>query len=108
MLGAGEYDQRVEIQSATETRGDRGGPEKSWALHAKAWARVMTGTARDFVEGGRDLEERRISLILRYRSDLDNDMRVVWEGVAYRITGLTPYRSKNELQIDAVYTEARA
>lgn len=107
MLGAGDYDQRVEIQTPTETRGERGGPVTSWALHAKVWARVMTGTARDFVEGGRDLEERRISLILSYRSDLTNDMRVMWDGAAYRITGLTPYRSKNELQIDAVYTEAR-
>lgn len=103
-LNPGKRDARITIQTFTEVQSNTGQPVKTWAdLTATPgmWAEVKPPT------GSEQFQSRQVNAIaettfnVRYRSDLNVEMRVVYETTPYDIQALTEIGRQEELDIRA-------
>lgn len=84
----GQLDQRVTFQSATRTPDGMGGHAETWADIPSApnvWAKVKVETAREQEQAGRSVGVRAVLFTIRNRSDLDEGMRLVWDGEVHNV-----------------------
>lgn len=84
----GQLDQRITLQSYTLAADGAGGQAKTWANFASVpnvWARVQPGV------GSERFNEDRVNAIaptiftIRYRSDVDERHRIIWNSEEYNI-----------------------
>lgn len=92
MIGAGELDRRVQLQSATVTNDpDYNEEVLTWATYATVWAKLEHHTQRqEWSEGeafAREFAQFGMFLTIRYRSDVTSEHRVIFEGTTYEIIG---------------------
>jgi SPP1 family predicted phage head-tail adaptor len=82
-----QMDRRITIQQATETRDDHAGVTHTWADVATVWARLdHPQTSNDEAqEAGKQTVHRRTEFTIRYRSDVTEKMRVVYNSENYDI-----------------------
>lgn len=85
-----QLNRRVELQRATIQRDSYGGEVKTWATLATVWARVeVTGVSENFDnDANRAVPIRNAKMEIRYRRDLRETDRVVYDGLAWDIEGL--------------------
>jgi SPP1 family predicted phage head-tail adaptor len=92
MIGAGELDRRIDLQSATITNdANYNEPVKSWSTYATVWAKMEHHTARgEWSEGAvsaREYAQFGLFFTIRYRSDVLPEHRIVFEGDNYELIG---------------------
>lgn len=101
----GELDQRIAFQKKTETPDGFGGSSVVWAdidSLANVWAHVRAKSGRERLEADRVEASANYIFIIRNRSDLSEDMRIVWDGTPYNIRSLLQAKSRAMyLEIDA-------
>lgn len=76
--GAGDLDQRIELQRASRTRTSSGGATPSWATYATVWAQVRPMTGRERENAQRQEAAANYMVVVRYRSDLLESDRIKW------------------------------
>lgn len=84
-MSSGELRFLVEIQSqssASSPNGDKSQP--SWTKFASAWASIISKSGRE-ISDGRDATLGKSTIKIRYRGDITNKMRVVYDGIIYDI-----------------------
>ncbi|WP_054637180.1 phage head closure protein [Thalassobacillus sp. C254] len=57
-----------------------GFPSKEWTPHVTVWAELRTLKGRSFYEAAQNQLENSRHFIIRYRKDLNDRMRVRWNG----------------------------
>lgn len=83
-LNAGDRDQRIALQSPTETN-DGGSLSISYKTVATVWGKVISWKGYAALEAART-NAREINRIgIPYRKDVTDKWRVVWNGQAYNI-----------------------
>lgn len=84
---ASELRHRVEIQSLGEGGRDEDGfyLPRSWTTYKNLWAKVTPVAARDLAIGQSELSEVTARLKIRYRTDINTSMRVLWKDKIYSI-----------------------
>lgn len=103
------FDQFFEISSAGNATDAWGAPTTGYSVTGKLYGHVVTEKGREFVSAGStDTMQRPISVITHYRDDITTKDRLIWQGDVYDIVGLVPNERRNELQINAVWTEGRS
>lgn len=84
-MSSGELRFFVEIQRFTtdaSTTGDTS--SKTWVKHADAWASIQSMAGRESA-GDIDSTMGKAKIKIRYRDDITNKMRVVYDGINYEI-----------------------
>ncbi|MEL4299816.1 MULTISPECIES: phage head closure protein [Acinetobacter] len=84
---AGELRHRVTIQQYSQGGRDEDGYpiEGSWQEYKKLWAKVTPLSAKDLISAQADQSEVTARMKIRYRTDIDTEMQVVWKGRVFSI-----------------------
>ena len=94
-------DRIIAIEKPVIARDVFGGELVSWAEVAKAWAHVnQTGVSERFEQGSeREQALRHARMRIRWRGDVDETMRVVYDGYAWDIEGIGELGYRRELEL---------
>lgn len=99
-MRAGRLRHRVALQSATETRDAHGQPVKTWATNATVWGGVEPVRGKEAESANQIAAELIIRVVIRYRSDVTTDWRVVFESRNLEIKAIIdPDLRHKELQL---------
>ncbi len=77
---AGEMDQRIELQKETRTPDGQGGFTSEWTTQDTVWAHVRPQRGSEREHGDRIQAEAGYFVVIRYRSDINETWRIVWNG----------------------------
>ncbi len=86
-LKIGMLDEQIEIQTSTTTADSYGAQVVTWIPLATEFARIenaSTGNSENY-DSALETTLRRITATIRYRSDVTEKMRVVYDGDTYDI-----------------------
>lgn len=78
------------IQQRSADRDPEGQPLVVWADYATPWADVRFLNGRQFVSSSAEANAATASIRLRYRTDIDATMRVVWGAFIFDILSVLP------------------
>ena len=94
-------DRIVELQELRETRDRFGGVVESWAEIEKVWASVrQTGTSENFQnDADRAIALRNATIRIRWRNDVQETARVVYDGFPWDIKGIAEIGFRRELDL---------
>lgn len=88
MINAGQYDQRITLQTRSSTVDALGQESTTWSDLATVWAKVRPARGRDLFAAGEQRATIDVQFCVRYRVDVDaTTCRVVWNSQAYDIVG---------------------
>lgn len=103
-MRAGKLDRRVTIQRWTETgRNDLNEPIMAWAVIATVWAQQRPDRGSERFAAAQVSGAAVMTFHIRYRADLTDQDRLVYEGKTYQI--VAPSRElgrRSGTEIDAV------
>ena len=95
-MRAGDLKHRITIQEKEVTRGTAGGEDITWTAVATVWAAAEPIRGREYTALRAAQSEVTIRFRIRYRSDVDTAMRVLWKSVAYEIVEAINVNAENE------------
>lgn len=98
-MRAGRLDKRVTIRSRGDTRDEYGAAVPTWPTLAEVWAQRLQQTGREFLAGDKDTAERGVVWRIRWRDDIDETMRVSFEGQEYDIVEVRELGRKAGLEL---------
>lgn len=81
----GELDQRVQIQKAMRSDDGLGGASVEWKTIATTWAHVRPLRGSERVHGEQIQSPAGYLVVVRYRQDVDESFRILWNGKAMNI-----------------------
>lgn len=87
-MRAGELRHRVTIQQKSVTRDSYGAEVITWTDVATVWAAVEPLRGREFLEAKQIQSETAYRVRIRHRSDVDTDMRVMWNSRTLEIVAV--------------------
>ncbi len=101
----GRLDQRITFQERSKTGDGIGGNTETWADIGSiptVWANVFPGSGKEAMSSGEIAATSLTRFTIRNRSDIDEAMRLVWEGENYNIRAVRRTGSRSMyLAIDA-------
>jgi SPP1 family predicted phage head-tail adaptor len=87
MTSASDLNQRVRIERRVKVDNTRGEVTYTWEPVGTFWAQANPLRGRDFFAAAQTQSEITTRFRIRYRTGLDETMRVVWKGALYDIKG---------------------
>lgn len=101
MLGscAGKLNRYIELQTSSPSQDAGGEYIDSWSTLANVWAEKLSSKASEKYTGEQFQGYRTIVWRIRYRTDVNNLARVVWESNNYDVLGVTEEGYKQDLII---------
>lgn len=84
-LNAGPLDQRITIQSRVTARNAMGENAHGWEELDTVWARAEPLRGREWFAAGQMQATADVRFTIRYRTDVDATMRVLWKGLPHDI-----------------------
>jgi SPP1 family predicted phage head-tail adaptor len=90
MIKAGEFDQRITLQSKSVTRNAIGEEVVTWGDVATIWAKVMPLRGNAFYAANQQQHSIDARLLIRDRAGITTDMRLQWAGRPYDIVNAIP------------------
>lgn len=102
-MNVGNLNKRIIIQKLTNTVNENGFNEEVWATHKTVWSSVSNLFGREFFEAKAVQSEKTIKFIIRYMSDIDETMRILFQGKQYNITFINNIKySNNYIEVKAL------
>ena len=101
-MNPGKMDRRITIQSATEVADVYGQPVKTWAdiaTHPNVWAEVIPLRQGEQFESKQTNATVDTTFRIRWRTDLDEAMRVLYASTPYDIHGIQEIRRQEGLEL---------
>lgn len=95
---AGQLDRRITIQSFTTTTDDFGEVVKSFTTLANVWAKVEEKRGDEGEDGNQIVATKRVEFFIRYRSDVNEQMRIIYNNETYRIESILNADSRKAFQ----------
>lgn len=97
---AGDFDQRVVLQSLTSSQSAMGDEAGAWSTITTVWARVEPLRGMAYFAAGQAQRTSDHRIIIRWRSDVAAGMRLLWRGEPYAIdAALDINAKKTELEL---------
>ena len=84
-MGAGAFNRRIEFQHYVTTRDEEGVYKKTWEPFRKLWAKVYPVSGREYFQAATTQNEYTVRVVIRYRKDITDAMRFIYEGKSYEI-----------------------
>ena len=84
---AGQLRHRVTIQYYNSGGRDENGFDlpSGWVLLSKLWAKVTPLSSKDLISAQGEQSEVTARMMVRYNTDIDTGMRVIWKGRTYAV-----------------------
>lgn len=95
-LSAGEFDQRVKLQSKSVTRSGIGAEIVTWVDVATVWAKVEPIRGREFFAAAQMQESTDHRVTIRYRTGVTRDMRIMWRNAPLDIVSVIDVKARKE------------
>jgi len=95
---AGQLDRRITIQSFTTTTDDFGEVVKSFTTLAEVWAKVEDKRGNEGEDGNQLVATKRVEFLIRYRSDINEQMRIQYNNETYKIEAILNADSRKAFQ----------
>jgi SPP1 family predicted phage head-tail adaptor len=95
---AGQLDRRIAIQSFTTTTDDFGEVVKSFTTLANVWAKVEEKRGNEGEDGNQLVATKRVEFLIRYRSDINEQMRITYNNETYKIEAILNADSRKAFQ----------
>lgn len=95
-MNAGQLNRKITIQSFGTTRDPAGQEIKDWSPFATPWANIRFLNGVESVKADAEVSVSKASIRIRYRQDITNAMRVVYNGITYQIKAVLPDEAKRE------------
>ena len=92
-------DRRIRVDSYTESQDTFGEPVKTYALLDTMYARVEPLTGRELFEAQQLSAELPAKFHVRYRSDINETMQIVFDGDVYGIESIAEVGRRDGLEI---------
>ena len=101
MAVIGQMNRRIEIQRQSVSRDDYGSQVVSWQEVAKVWARVTQFQQGEDFENDADriVAFRNARIRIRYRSDVDETMRLIYDDLPWDIKGIAEWGFRDQLEL---------
>jgi SPP1 family predicted phage head-tail adaptor len=93
MTPLGRLRQRVDLQAKVRTVSSSGSVSEAWTTFATVWARMEPLSSKEVMAAGRAVGEIVYRVEVRFRSDLDEAERLIWNGKNHDIV---PPRNTDE------------
>ena len=91
MIQAGKMDQRLVIQTATESKGSSGEDMESWATWKTVWGSVEPLTAREWFGSRQANAAADYRFRIRYLASVDTKTkRISWDSRTFLLTSALP------------------
>ena len=104
---AGQLDRRITIQTFSETTDSFGQEVKSFTTLADVWSRVIENVGNEGENGDMISATKRVDFFIRYRSDINEQMRIVYNNETYKIHAIQSADARKAFQmIRCEYTDA--
>lgn len=104
---SGELDRRITIQSYTTTTDAFGQKTKSFGTLASVWAKVVEKVGDEGENGDMISATKRVDFFIRYRSDINEQMRITYNNETYKIHAIQSADARQAYQmIRCEYTDA--
>ena len=86
-IDPGEFDQRLQFQRRAPGKNTVGQANGDWVdAFPECWGSAEPLRGREFFAAGQMQQEGSVRFRVRYRTDVDAAMRVVWRGLAHAIS----------------------
>ena len=95
---SGQLDRRIAIQSFTESTDDFGEVILSFTTLANVWAKVVEKSGNEGEDGNQIVATQKVEFFIRYRSDINEQMRIVYESRTYTIEAILNADSRKSFQ----------
>lgn len=105
---AGRLDRRVKLWKATVTYNELNEPVETFVLHASLWANVIHFSAKEIYDAESVRACKYAKIIIRYRTDVDEQDRIEHDGQMWKIQGVTEMGRREMLELMAEFTEGNA
>lgn len=106
-MDVGKMRHKIEIQVYSYVENEVGEMTKKWITHKKMWSekKQLRGSNTETLD--KEGIEYTYRFKVRYRDDLNEDMRIVYKGVIYNIKHINPISEPDlyETHIDCVYNK---
>lgn len=85
---AGQLDRRITIQGYSESTDAYGQEVKTYSTLAEVWANVVEKVGNEGEDGDMIASTKKVEFIIRYRTDVDEQMRIVYDSNTYKIQAI--------------------
>lgn len=86
---AGRMNRRIQLQADSVAQDEYGEDVESWVTFATVWAELLNQKATERYTGNQRVGMQTFTWRIRYRSDVTNLSRVVYDGKNYLVEGVT-------------------
>lgn len=105
---AGQLDRRITIQNFSETTDSFGQEVKSFSTLASVWANVVEKVGREGEDGDMIAATKKVEFIIRYRTDVDEEMRISYNNNTYKIQAIQSADARKAfLKIVCLWSDAQ-
>ena len=105
---AGQLDRRITIQNFSETTDSFGQEVKSFSTLASVWANVVEKVGREGEDGDMIAATKKVEFIIRYRTDVDEEMRISYNSNTYKIQAIQSADARKAfLKIVCLWSDAQ-
>lgn len=88
MLDAGKLRHRLTIlELSQEQDSDTGEMDETWTELATVWGSFEPYSTKDYIAAASTQEQTSARAVIRYRSDIEASMRILFRGKTYEIKG---------------------
>ncbi len=95
-MNAGQLNRKITIQAFGSGVDAIGQPIESWSTFAQTWANIRFLNGVESVKADAEVSVSKASIRIRYRQDITNAMRVVYNGITYEIKAVLPDEERRE------------
>ena len=95
---AGQLDRKIVIQTFTSSTDAFGQKNKSFSTLASVWAKVIEKSGTEGEESDQIVAVKEVHFLIRYRSDINEQMRIVFDGKTYKIEAIINDDSRKSFQ----------
>lgn len=98
-MRSGKLDRRIVFQTKTEARDDYGGETVTWGNTFTTWGQVLELKGKEKFESSQIVQKADIRLRIRYRTNIDEEMRFYYNSNFYDIYSISELGRKDGLEI---------
>jgi SPP1 family predicted phage head-tail adaptor len=95
---SGQLDRRITIKTFTTSTDDFGQINKSFSTLASVWAKVVERSGSEKEVSDQIVAVKKVDFFIRHRSDLNEQMRVEYNGKTYTIEAIINADSRDSFQ----------
>lgn len=104
-MDVGKLDKRITIEKKVSEKDAAGEPKDVWQKVKTIWANVRFERGMESIRNNKDTATSRISIRVRYRTDIDESMRIIFSKKIYSIISVLPDEQERkwlDLVVEAV------